>query len=141
MCGRAVHNLLFLSDMRHIRASILQKYLMCTQLWDSGLQLQCNRPQQAIAFSANGSRKFVLLSQLEEGHFVDRGGEFQLELSLSTARSVYEHRGAARRHFQYWSANLHCDGSQGGSNTFGTEFCSENWPEDQIVNLKGKLLK
>ena len=42
--------------------------------------------------AANGSRKFVLLSQLEEGHFVDAGGEFQLELSLSAVRSTYEHR-------------------------------------------------
>ena len=42
--------------------------------------------------TANGSRKFVLLSQLEEGHFMDTGGEFQLELSLSAVRSIYEHR-------------------------------------------------
>ena len=34
----------------------------------------------------------MLLSQLEEGHFVDGGGEFQLELSLSAVRSTYEHR-------------------------------------------------
>ena len=69
----------------------------------------------------------MLLSQLEEGHFVDRGGEFQLELSLSTARSVYEHRGGARRHFQYWSTNLQCDGPLTGRRPYSLdiEFCNQ----------------
>ena len=42
--------------------------------------------------AVQGSRKFVLLTALEEGQFMDRNGEFQLELSLANIRSVFEHK-------------------------------------------------
>ncbi len=42
--------------------------------------------------SVSGNRKFVNVGVLESGSFLDRNGEFQIELSLSRARSVFEHR-------------------------------------------------
>ncbi len=39
-----------------------------------------------------GNRKFVSVSQLESGSFLDRNGEFQVELCLSRARSQFEHK-------------------------------------------------
>ena len=47
----------------------------------------------------------MLLSQLEEGNFMDRGGEFQLELSLSAVRSLYEHRDTLNRHWELVQCN------------------------------------
>ena len=49
-------------------------------------------PFSNSAKKAQGSRKFVQLSLLEDQHFMDRNGEFQIELSLSAVRSTFEHR-------------------------------------------------
>ena len=43
-------------------------------------------------FPVQGNRKFVQLCTLEDRHFMDRNGEFQLELSMSGVRSVFEHK-------------------------------------------------
>ena len=40
----------------------------------------------------HGCRKMVQLSKLTETDFMDRNGEFQLEVHLSNIRSVYEHK-------------------------------------------------
>ena len=40
----------------------------------------------------HGSRKFVQLNILEDGKFMDRNGEFQLELALSNVQSLFEHQ-------------------------------------------------
>ena len=40
----------------------------------------------------HGCRKLVQLSKLTETDFMDRNGEFQLEVHLSNIRSVYEHK-------------------------------------------------
>lgn len=42
--------------------------------------------------AVSGNRRLVGVAQLEEGSFMDRNGEFQLELSLRRVRSVFEHR-------------------------------------------------
>ncbi len=42
--------------------------------------------------SVSGNRRLVGVTLLEEGSFLDRNGEFQLELSLSRVRSVFEHK-------------------------------------------------
>ncbi|XP_071744826.1 uncharacterized protein [Lepeophtheirus salmonis] len=41
---------------------------------------------------AQGSRKFVTLTTLEEGNFMDRNGEFQLELKMAGVASTFEHK-------------------------------------------------
>ena len=43
-------------------------------------------------FPVNGCRKLVQLTKLTESNFMDRNGEFQLEVHLSNIRSVFEHK-------------------------------------------------
>ena len=40
----------------------------------------------------HGNRKFIQVNFLEDQNFMDHDGEFQLELNLSGARSIFEHK-------------------------------------------------
>jgi len=46
----------------------------------------------SIHFPDCGSKKFVQISMLEDQGFMDRNGEFQLELTLSNIHSTFEHK-------------------------------------------------
>ena len=43
-------------------------------------------------FVVHGSRKFIQIAKLEERHYMDRNGEFQLEFNLSNIQSIYEYK-------------------------------------------------